>query len=429
MRSLSPLRLARLLRHAASFACHQRGAHPRLWPLVMTLPLLLAACGGQAAQATASPTATPLPLGGKFATATAQSWTPTPPADAALHAPIPGAQLQWRSVSLPSGFGFAYHQSWFAVASGDGARAYSCAQAGPSQPVQTIATGDGGASWQSMGTFAQPWDGCMGLTVDSLNPNIAVMSGIGEPAAYTLDGAHSWRASSNAVMACVQQLATAGGRTYALSCAKQGLRLAVSSDGMSSWQDISGPMAGSDITALAVSPSGGALLAETSAGYDAAPTLWTSSDGGAHWASRSVPFTSSGTFVATPSATSGAWAVCLNEASGPAAGIACSSDSGAHWRTLPALYDTGLRGYDVFGLRRDGAVLAQGTNDAGWRIYRLAPGAARWQALGPAPATTGTLLYAPTPAGDGVVWSFPSVKGGGSGDANPSDIAVASYPY
>jgi hypothetical protein len=89
----------------------------------------------------------------------------------------------------------------------------------------------------------------------------------------------------------------------------------------------------------------------------------------------------------------------------------------------------GLRGYGVIGVADDGAVLAVGTADTSWRLYRLPPGAARWQALGDVPATTGTVLYTHAAGGDGLLWSFPSVKGGGSGDSNPSNVYVARYPY
>jgi len=40
-----------------------------------------------------------------------------------------------------------------------------------------------------------------------------------------------------------------------------------------------------------------------------------------------------------------------------------------------------------------------------------------------------TLLFTPSAGSLGWFWSFPSVKGGGSGDANPSNVYVARYPY
>lgn len=133
--------------------------------------------------------------------------------------------------------------------------------------------------------------------------------------------------------------------------------------------------------------------------------------------------------VAKASIGSAPWTLCANVASGAQPGIACSTDSGAHWKTLPQLADTGLRGYGVVGVADDGAALALGMADTGSSLYRLAPGATRWQALGPTPPTTGTLLYAHVPGSAGMLWSLPSVKGGGSGDANPSDVFAAAYPY
>jgi hypothetical protein len=413
---------------------HQRS---RRWtpggaPLVAALAaaLTLAGCGAAAAQATTAPTPPPTPtyrLGGKFATATAQAWTPTPPPDAAQHAPIPGAQAQWSEVNLPSGFGFAFHESWLGVSAEHGNIAYSCSQSGSGGPVETVKTTNAGASWPRVADVNQQWDGCMNISVDALDPQIAVLNGMG--AAVTRDGGQSWRTSANSPLTAVSALATVGSRTYALYKGASSDTLGVSVDGLVSWQDITGPMRGQSIIAFWANPTTGALLAETATDFPIVPTLWRSSDGGAHWSSQALPFTSDHAMVAQ-AATSGApWTLCADIAGGMQGSIACSTDSGAHWRALPALDDTGLRGYGVFGVADDGATLALGTTDTEWRIYRLAPGAARWQALGKAPPTSGTLLYAPVTGGAGELWSFPSIKGGGSGDANPSNVYVAPYPY
>ena len=402
-------------------------------PVVALLVVFVAACGSPAHTSNSAQIPTPTAtedysLAWKFATATAQMWTPTPIPNAAQYAPIAGAHPHWNALNLPSGFGFAYHQSWLGFSAENGAVAYSCSQSDPNTPVETVKSTNGGASWFRVADLAQGWDGCMNITVDALNPQIVVMSG-GASAAVSSNGGQSWRVSSAAPLTGLRSLATVGARAYALYRNTSGDALAVSVDGLTSWQTITGPLAGQGISAFWANPTTGALLAETMTGYPAAPTLWRSSDGGAHWSSGAVPFTSGDAMVAKATAGSAPWTLCANVASGAQPGIGCSTDSGAHWKTLPQLADTGLRGYGVIGVADDGAALALGMADTGSSLYRLAPGATRWQALGATPATTGALLYAHAPGGPGILWSLPNVKGGGSGDANPSDVSTAIYPY
>lgn len=422
------------MRHRSLTGRHS-SMRPAAWiaPVVALLVMFVAACGSAAhpSQATPGPTPTATEdysLAWKFATATAQMWTPTPIPNAAQYAPVAGAHPHWNALNLPSGFGFAYHASWLGISPEHGSIAYSCSQGGLSTPVETVKSTNAGASWFRVADLTQSWDGCMYITVDALNPQIVVMSG-GNTAATTTNGGQSWRVGSAAPLTALRGLATVGSRTYALYRNTSGDALAVSVDGLTSWQNITGPLAGQGISAFWANPTTGALLAETMNGYPAAPTLWQSSDGGGHWSSAAVPFTSGDAMVAKASIGSAPWTLCANVASGAQPGIACSTDSGAHWKTLPQLADTGLRGYGVVGVADDGAALALGMADTGSSLYRLAPGATRWQALGPTPPTTGTLLYAHVPGSAGMLWSLPSVKGGGSGDANPSDVFAAAYPY
>lgn len=394
--------------------------------LLLITTLALTSCGsaGQATQSAFQPTPTPTnPLAWKFATVTAASWTPTPPPDAALHAPIPGAKPQWKAVALPPNFGFAYHVSWLGVSMGNGNVAYSCSQT--SGAVETVKTTNAGQTWSRVADINQPWDGCMNVTVDSLNPRIALLN----ESAYTLDGGWTWHVGATSSTWYARTLATVGSRTYALRTSGQNDALSVSLDGLASWQDITGPMRGQSIVGFWANPITGALLAETmTVTFPAVPTLWLSSDDGVHWSHVAVPYSGADTIVVQTPKNSPLWTFCMNLGGAPGA-IACSADSGAHWRDLPPLADTGLRGYGIVAIADDGAALALGTSDTEWRLYRLAPGAPRWQSLGATPPTTGVLLYTHVPSGSGVFWSLPSVKGGGSGDANPSDVYTANYPY
>ena len=408
---------------------------------VMLLATALAVLVGCATATTrAASTITPTPtyrLGGKFATATAEAWTPTLPPDAAAHAPISGSQLHWIAAQLPAGFGFAYHSSWLDVSTDNGGVAYSCSQLGPANALETVVTHDAGASWSRVATQSLAWDGCMTLIVDALNPRIVVLGGSAPPSytpayALTTNGGQSWRIGSSPVLSNVWALATVGSRAYALSpdgSNDKSPRLLVSVDGLWTWKDVSPPVGGQTIAAFWANPTSGGLLVESQQGYSGQTTLWQSRNGGSNWTRNDLALSSVssggiGAVIASPLHGSATWVICQNAAGGD-----CSTDSGATWHALPQLDDAGLRGYQVFGVTSDGSVLAQGSTDQTWPIYRLAPGAARWQALGPAPLSSGSLRYTPAPGSDGYIWSLPSVKGGGSGDANPSDVLVARYPY
>jgi hypothetical protein len=407
---------------------------------ILVLAVALAGCdaAGQASgppQPTPSPTAT-YRLGGKFATATAEAWTPTLPPDAALHAPVPGNQLNWASANLPPDFGMSYHQSWLGVSANNGNIAYSCSQNGAppgtsAPPVETVRTSNAGAAWSRVANVYQSWDGCGFLVVDDNNPSIVAMDGMGMPDvsdefATTRDGGQSWRVGPIPAVGYVGALASVGARTYGMFAQGQTETLDVSTDGLATWRDITGPMAHQGLTAFWANPVTGALLAETAPSYLSPVTLWSSSDGGAHWSSHALPYAAPSSLVVKAATDASPWAICLNDSS---ASIACSDDSGMTWNDLPSLEDNGLRGYASLGIASDGAVLALGSTDSDWPIYRLARGATRWQSLGSVPRTTGSVIYARVAGSDGVLWAFPSVKGGGSGDSNPSDVYSARYPY
>lgn len=421
---------------------HRRAA-PLLAASILTMAVALVGCD-VAGQASGSPRATPSPtatyrLGGKFATATAEAWTPTLPPDAAQHASTPGNQLQWASANLPPNFGMSYHQSWLGVSGNNGNIAYSCSQSGAppgtsAPPVETVKTSNAGATWARVGNVYQSWDGCGFLVVDENNPAIVAMDGMGMPNvqdefATSRDGGQTWRVGPIPPVGYVSALASVGARTYGLFAQGQTMTLDVSTDGLGAWRDITGPMANQGLTAFWANPVTGALLVETTPSYLSPVTLWRSSDGGAHWSSHALPYMASGApggFAVRAATDASSWMICLNDSS---ASIACSEDSGMTWSDLPALEDSGLGGYSVFGIASDGVVLAVGSTGSDWPIYRLPHGASRWQSLGIVPKTTGSVMYAPMAGSDGVLWAFPSVKGGGSGDANPSDVYSARYPY
>lgn len=405
----------------------------RLSLLAAVALLTLAGCAGARARDSALTPPTPTyALGGKFATATAESWTPTLPPDASAHLPIPGVALQWTAANLPLSsayFGFSYHTAWLDVSADNGAVAYSCSQGAPSVALETVVTRDAGTTWSRVADVNQPWDGCMVLKVDDLNPRIVVLTGgAGGASAVTLNGGQSWRVGSNPITSSLWSLATFGSRSYGLSSnggsGGSAIRLYVSVDGLTSWRDVSPPMGNQTIPALWVNPITGSLLVESQVGFSGVTTLWRSSDDGSTWSQTSLMVGGVSAVVASPLRSSSTWVICAD-----ASDHVCSTDSGRTWSPLPPLADAGLRGYRLFAVTGDGSVLAVGLTDMNWPIYRLAPGASRWQALGPAPLTTGILRYTPAAGNDGYIWSLPSVKGGGAGDALPSDVLAARYPY
>lgn len=412
---------------------HSLASRHRLSLLAAVALMALAGCAGARARgsATTAPTAT-FALGGKFATATAQSWTPTLPPDAGAHMPIPGVALQWTAANLPLSsayFGFSYHTAWLDVSADNGAVAYSCSQGAPSVALETVVTRDAGATWSRVADVNQAWGGCMGLAADALNPRIVVLTGgAGGASAVTLNGGQSWRVGSSPITSTLWSLATFGSHTYTLSsnggAGGSAIRLYRSADGLVSWRDVSPPMGSQTIPAFWVNPITGSLLVESQAGFGGPMTLWRSSDDGSTWTQNILALGDISAVVASPLRGSSTWVICVD-----ADDHECSTDSGRTWSPLPPLVDTGLRGYRLLAVTGDGSVLAVGSTDMYQPIYRLAPGASRWQALGPAPLTTGTLHYTPAPGTDGYIWSFPSIRGGGAGDAQPSDVLVARYPY
>lgn len=422
-----------------------RPARPRvpLWSGWLAAALLvvlsLASCGAKAASTSYAPLPTPTyPLGGKFATAAAALWTPTAPPNAAKLAPVPGIQANWTALNLPTGFGMSFHQNWLAVSANGGGVAYGCTQYEPNTPVETIKSVDRGATWTRMADLNRPWGGCMSIQVDDNNPQLVVMYG-GYELAVSRDGGQSWRVTSPAPQNAPGQIASAGPNVYGrYRNSSENDALEVSADGLVTWRDITPPiphtLGGYIFEGFWVNPVSSSVLVETNSMANQ-PTLWFSNDVGAHWSSVSIPFAASlgggrGVAAKAGGATAGAWTICLPNTSNYNNGsISCSIDSGATWRTLPGLYDPGLRGLDAAAIADDGAVLALGMGDTFMRVYRLAPGATRWQNLGDAPETMGQLVYARVSGAQGELWSFPDIKGGGSGDANPSDILVARYPY
>ncbi|MGO8948746.1 MAG: hypothetical protein ACLQUY_14060 [Ktedonobacterales bacterium] len=401
--------------------------HRLLTASVVCCVLVLASCGqgrqvnAPKAMSTATLTALPLP------TPTRSPHITTLPS---LGTPITGPTPVWSQAALPPGFGMMFHQSDIAVAPSDGEVAYACATTTyqPSQP-QVVVTHDGGVSWGPLTQINANFDGCGDATVDAMIPTTALLYDSPSPmgtGVLTRDGGSTWQAY-NAPNAAVWSLATAGGSTYAILDSNSGggesSSLALSRDGMGTWQPISVPYGPSGTDVLGFwGPIAGSMLAET--GTNGSLNLWRSSDGGANWTGVPLPVQAVSWIEAAPGTRAGAWRIYVQYDDSTGFGqIAYSTDEGADWTVLPNLDPEG--GGQLAGIGSDGAALATMSSNP-VTLFRMAPGATHWQTLGALPQSAVWITYAPTPSG-GILWAFPAESDGASG-AGPAN-AVYSAPY
>jgi photosystem II stability/assembly factor-like uncharacterized protein len=352
--------------------------------------------------------------------------------------PFVTGSLAWHAVTLPSGFDAAHNnRDVMAVSPADGNTAYACfgPYVGPSAPPQLWLTHDGAATWRQVITLpGPPVAGSCTLTLDALDPQIAVYlvtstgdTGLPDHAYITRDGGVTWDAQPGPPAPVIGALATAHGTTYALRSAvsSQGSSAAlyVSSDGMRTWRLISGHVPYNQM-GFWLDPATGALLLLVNTG-DVGQELWTTRDGGRSWSQLPAP--SMNYIVGTPAGHP--WHICGFWATPGAARpnrVRCSTDGGYTWTAEPDL-DAQLKWPDVFAIAADGALLAEGTTDVSQStnhtVYRLAPHASRWQALGQAPPQA--VFYAAEP-GKGLLWSLPEIVGLGD---YPQNLAlVTAYP-
>lgn len=281
-------------------------------------------------------------------------------------------------------------------------------------------------SWAHTRLEPGRFDGCSDATVDAMNPTTALLYAGPNPmgtGALTEDGGASWQAST-IPNAAILSLATSEDSTYAILDSDSGnsasFSLAVSQDGMRTWQPISVPYgsSGSDVLGF-WGPVAGSMLAET--GVNGTFNLWRSSDGGAHWTAVPLPQEAVSWIEAAPGTRSGSWQIYVQYDDATGFGhIAASTDEGTSWTVLPDLTPDGAG--QLSGIASDGAALVTG----GSNMYRLSPGATRWQSLGALPPSAESVTFSPTPSG-GILWAFPAESDGASG-AGPAN-AVYSAPY
>lgn len=326
--------------------------------------------------------------------------------------------------------------------------------------------------------------GWCSLLVDAANARTLIVGismlapGLSDRYSVSFDGGSSWQSLPLSPDIGLLSVASHGATTYALevvaTVSGMATTLVASGDHLRSWRAIDKSLTtpGTQVTGFWVNPASGALLAQVttpppaptptvspskatasptpSASATAQPaarqtTLWLSANGGSSWSQAQTAVAQQ---VAAQSSASGqTWRLCAgaSDPAGAAANqLACSADGGKTWQKQTALSvsytctictiptgseSTRIAPATIFALPSDASVLAMSpdwygsrTEIKGYGVYRLTPGAAQWQSLGPAPQPT--IQSGPSSATT-VIWALPSAKA----SLDPQGrVFLATYP-
>jgi hypothetical protein len=407
--------------------------------------------------------------------------------------PVPGTPLSWQSHSVPVQFIQQQSELNLAVWAGNGATAYICNPVtvsgghGAQQP-QIWVTHDLGTTWSPVGNLpalGQVAECSLDIDATDSSRLVALLSGdnVQTLAPFTDyfasdNGGVTWTmiAQGQSFNVGIEQIATAQGNTYAiystsspwpagvhtpttvLTPMKVETHLAVSSDGLRTWQPVDQPilkLAGAnqqvkqfwaqvgasgqeillaDVGAIPVLPSivGGSQANAQAATPTTSPpphpdTLWTSQDGGAHWTQLPAPDLENYLAQATP--TGHSWYIC-GSSNGPSfqssqsSVTACSMDGGQTWTARPELRTCAscavqpISGDGNIYVASDGSLVGLfvdgNGNEARLALYRLPATSSQWQYLGQVPNSDNGLMYAPARslAGSGYIWIYGGSTGG-----------------
>ena len=399
--------------------------------------LMAAGCGPAVTGAGSGPTQTPRP-----------SLVPTP-TDIALQGP----PLQWTAGSLPPGNhadgpGFLNVPE---VALNDGNTAYICAYpTSTSVGAGVWVTHDRARRWTRLADLPfvpHQLTRCR-IIPDAVDPAIvsAMVSWTPmkeNPPPYvqvdnfaSFDGGQHWQSSSGPQPFAVEWTATYHSTTMAvLATPATYSGLWISHDQLQTWQRVS-PGMNIDVSSLAINPSNGQLI-QFGGNTGSTVPLEESDDDGQHWTTISTPLPSSpppganmpdwgASYLISLPAPGQPWRICgPGQDPGPdgLGVLECSLDGGRTWTKRPRLVLYDYNGYitkfpqvsDEFAVGPDGTIFAQPVGGSGFGfdippgIYELAPGANRWQSLGPdpdaSPATVEIL-------GVGILWDGADSSGG-----------------
>jgi hypothetical protein len=382
--------------------------------------------------------------------------------------PAPGPRVRWQpSVPLPDQLTLGSGNVGGAIAPSDGRIAYFCAVSPPPQGTPTVTgetsqfwvTHDRGAHWaEARAISAQSNATRCDAEIDALDSSLVVLASSYEDPAVTapgpvdslpnqtvseatFDGGGAWQR-----LAGNQQLfglTTVHGVTYAMRATQPGqdpsapitISLSMSRDQLRTWTPIDAAVREASAQQqewdYRLNPTTGALLLVTSDNSGQSYRLWSSGDTGQHW--RELPMLAGygdgfpQLWLPQPSGAAPE-RVCAAPASGPTGtSVACSADGGLTWSHPVEFPYTNQRGFGA--LAPDGALLftgsgtdAQGNATRDTVLYRLQPGATRWQALGPAPAPGVVSVAGP---GTGMLWALPIDQ---PGSGAQGQIFTAVYP-
>jgi hypothetical protein len=316
----------------------------------------------------------------------------------------------------------------------DGNTAFACNEPGGALNIQHPSlwvTHDLGAHWRAVNTLPDNTTGWCSIIPDQFDPQIVLLGLASEQAiggsqgadhyVVSLDGGATWPVMSGLNGIKPIELATAGETTYALGSASQRPMLYVSHDGLRSWQPASLSLTPAIQSAeqFWLDPTSGALLMEAATSAQQFE-LYESTDGGASWnqLGASVPVT--GRFVVRPPVAGQPWHVCGGAYDDATAAsrtytVTCSDDGGHTWHTRAQwTASDGPQSIFTFGFvyAADGSLLAtESVMGSGYRLWRLAPGAARWGPVGPSVQLG--LAYSSQPA-QGRLWAVPTPMMGSS---------------
>lgn len=404
----------------------------------MCVAAVLAGCGQSVSALRPTPgvTATPAPS----ATATPLP-TPVVTRVDVSGPPVSGKSLIWTHATLPDGFGMAFRQSDLGVAPSDGSVAYSCGVPTGATDTRVVVTRDSGGHWQPAASLPGTWQGCQSVMVDQQDSTHVVVccaagGAGGGTEALTLDGGNSWKLMSGTPAPLILAMASRGTRTYAILGQQGGngaAVLGVSDDGLHTWRPIDSNLHTSGYRALWLDPTSGELLLETWPN-GAAFELWSTVDDGANWTRFALPPLDVSFFSVQQKTTNAPWHICstyLPSTSEPGNAIVCTSDGGRTWTEEPVLSPNGGAPaiVSIAGLAEDGAVLAYDSSNPR-SLYRLPPGATRWQTLGHVPSgSSGGVSCVPAEGGAMVVWSFPAESDGAGAPDSATAVYSAVYPY
>ena len=335
----------------------------------------------------------------------------------------PTANLAWKKVTLPPGFGQT--NSIASISPQNGNIAWVCLSGGANSWVIWKTT-DAGVTWSQSGHFsytAPMSNASCGLTADQTGTS-ALMAmitwGSGEAGTlrtaslYSADGATHWTSLSGYIQ--TMEFATVPGGAIAIIGDTGGGQVGFSQgfvfsdDGFQSWRSISTHSLPAQFFHFDIAPGAATLIGS---GYN--NTLWRSSDLGAHWTQIPTPDQQTGLNAWMPQR--GAFLLCGNNVL-PQTQINCSTDLGAHWTpitvpsySLPCFSKCGAgvssqtNPCPPVGVTADGALIdncSTGNATPGastTNVYRLAPGTTTWQNLG---ETAGPVIAVPA---TGPIWS------------------------